>query len=133
MIIRPALRRGLRLVDLVERDFRTRSVGRIELSALARRRAEVLDVPLLSSDWIGHPKMNVMHGHRSRERLIFVDLDADAVGAVQVTLPWVISSLPVQSRCFPPRNGLIKIFDVKAKVVDHGSNRATVIVLFRRR
>src|SRR5205823_12641239 len=128
MINRPAFRRGLRLVDLVERDFRTRNVGRLELSALARRRTEVLDVPLLSSDWIGHPQMNVMHPHRSRERLVFVDLDADAVGAVQVTLPWVVSSVPVQSRCFPPRNALIKIFDVKARAVDYGSNCVTVIV-----
>src|SRR5262249_48787014 len=107
----------------------TRDVGSVKLSALAWGCAEVLDVPLLRCRWIRYPQMNVMHLHRSGDRLVFIDLNADAVGSIKVTLPRVISWLPFQSRCFPARNRLIEIPHVKPKVVNDRSDGTTAVVL----
>src|SRR5439155_6813933 len=67
VIDRPAFCRGLSLVDLIKGNLRAWNISGLKLSTLASGRAEVLDVPLLSRDWIGHPQVDVMHRHRRRE------------------------------------------------------------------
>src|SRR5947208_1128626 len=129
VIDRAALGRRLRHVDLAECDLRARNISRVELVAFAGCGPEVLDVPFLCCQRIRHLQVNVMHGHRSGYRLVFVDLNSDAIWSRNEPLPG-ISWLPLQACGFKPRNRAFEILDVEAEVVDDGSNRTAAVVLF---
>src|ERR1051326_1058859 len=55
VVHRAAFRRHLSLIDFIERNLSARNIGGVKLSTLAGRRAEVVDVPFLSRQRIGHP------------------------------------------------------------------------------
>ena len=76
--------------------------------------------------------MDVMHLQRCRERLVSVDLDADAVRSRQESLRdlRILVRLPGQAGRLPLRGRCGEVFDVDPEVVEHRSVGATGRILF---
>ena len=132
VIDRPSLGRHQRSIGLAQRELSSGNGTSFEGESLPRRRTEVFAVPLLRGRRIRDHQVDVMHLHRCRERLVSVDLDADAVRSRQESLRdlRILVGLPGQAGRLPLRGRRGEVFDIDPEVVEHRSVGATCRILF---
>ena len=132
MIHGAALGRRQRGSGLGQGNLRAGNIDGFKRGSLASGGTEILHVPPLRLQRIRHHQVDVVHLQGSGDRLVFVNLDADAVRSHQETLSplRIRHRLPVQPVRLPFLYGRLEVPDVKAKVVDGRPDGTTGVVLF---